>query len=530
MSISITCYGSAGEIGGNKILLEDGETRLMLDFGTSFGRLGNYFNEFLRPRAVRGLQDPLLLELIPPLEGLYRPDLEAPGLWSRLKNHPAYRSLKRGDSTPAVDAVLLSHAHLDHNGDISYLDERIPIYTTRLSAFIARSMQVTGSTTMEREMVYTSPRASDEYGDLSTDKTAGAAYHLRPHAFLDGALSEDATTFWMTAGEGARKKIDPAPAEKAPDNIQGLEIRWWPVDHSIPGAASFAIHTSAGWVGYTGDIRFHGKHGPQTERFMHELAELKPVALFCEGTHTDPEEKARLSEAEIFDRALPILQQYAGRLAVADFGPRNLERLFVFLDLAEHSRRTLLVQPKDIYLLQAMHLADPPGTPHPDQTPRLAMYADPKAAPRGWEKGLRETWKGTLRGPADVSKSPGDFILAFSLFDLNDLTDLTGIAGGVFLFSNSRAYDDEQAADLDRLRNWVQWAGLALCGDPDDPHAIPLHASGHASGTELVRFVKTVQPKTLIPIHTEVPAWWVDQLKGTSTAIRIPEYAKTIRL
>ncbi|HUS71362.1 MAG TPA: hypothetical protein VM075_11390 [Anaerolineae bacterium] len=34
--VSVTCFGGVSEIGGNKILLEDGNTRLLFDFGTSF--------------------------------------------------------------------------------------------------------------------------------------------------------------------------------------------------------------------------------------------------------------------------------------------------------------------------------------------------------------------------------------------------------------------------------------------------------------------------------------------------------------
>jgi hypothetical protein len=38
--VSITVYGGAGVIGGNKILLEDGDTRLFLDFGTDYHTRG----------------------------------------------------------------------------------------------------------------------------------------------------------------------------------------------------------------------------------------------------------------------------------------------------------------------------------------------------------------------------------------------------------------------------------------------------------------------------------------------------------
>jgi len=75
-SVSITLYGAApGEIGGNRILLEWPEPRWLLDFGTRFGQTGKFFEEFVKPRgATLGLRDYLRMDLLPPLDGLYRSD------------------------------------------------------------------------------------------------------------------------------------------------------------------------------------------------------------------------------------------------------------------------------------------------------------------------------------------------------------------------------------------------------------------------------------------------------------------------
>jgi ribonuclease J len=525
MSLEITCYGAVEEIGGNKILLEDGGTRVLLDCGVAFGRQGQYFNELLRPRATRGLLDPLSLGLLPPLEGLYRDDLTPPGLWDRFQNHALYRDLRRGNGGPAVDAVFISHAHLDHNGDLSYLDPTIPVYTSKVSAFIARAMQLTGMSSFEREMTFVSPRSPTEIGVLASDR--GSPYRARSHAFLDGALSEGAQAWW-TNSPSPTKALEPAPAQAASGAVDGLRYRWWPVDHSIPGAVGLALETSEGWIGYTGDIRFHGKHGEATHRFATELAALKPLALFCEGTHTAS--KAPLTEIAIVQNALALLQETAGQLVIADFGPRNVERLLSFLYVATRAQRTLLVQPKDIYLLQAIALADPAAFPDPTRLPNLALYADPKAAPRLWERAIREDWQARTVSPEEVSRTPGEYILAWSLWDLNDLLDLEGITEGVYLYSSSRAYDDEQAADLDRLRNWVSLMGLTLQGDPDDPTTVRLHAAGHASGPELAEFVKQVRPQKLIPIHTEQPDWWQSQLADTGIKICLPQMGQPMAI
>ena len=517
MSVTMACYGGVGEIGGNKVLLEDGDIRVLFDFGIAFGRQQQFFNEFLRPRAARGLLDLLALGLIPPLHGLYREDLALPGVWDRFAHHPLHRDVHRGSDGLAVDGVLVSHAHLDHDGDLSYVDPRIPVLCSRVTAAIARVMQVTGQTSFEREMTYISPRAPSPSGELVSDRRA--PYRARVFGFLDGMLSEGALDMWHRSPATSKALKPASPVE--PDSIAGrLHVRWWPVDHSIPGAMGFAVQTSAGWIGYTGDIRFHGEHGQRTKAFARELAELEPIALLCEGTHIQAE--TTLTEGDVVDRASSLAEGAAGRLLIADFAPRNVERLFSFLEVARDAGRMLVVQPKDLFLLETIALFDPLAFPDPATISALGLYADPKAAPRTWETALRERWAEDTVTPNDVSTAPGAYILAFSLWDANDLVDLEGVEGGLYLYSNSRAYDDEQAVDLERLRNWVRLMGLVLHGDPDDPHAVRLHASGHAPGPKLAEFVRTVRPKLLIPIHTENPVWWTHQLADTGIPVRPP--------
>lgn len=525
---TITCYGAVGRIGGNKILVEDGDTRLFLDFGLDFGHSGRFFNELLRPRPARGLLDLLALGLLPPLEGLYRDDLAFPGLWERFRGHPNYRDMRRDGL--AADAVIFSHAHLDHNADISYVNPRIPIYATRVTAFIARAMQITGQSNFERELGYINPRTLSESGELQSDRKA--PYRCRPHYFVDGLLTSVARDWWngLPKSDSSKGKgFEPACAEAAPGVLNGLSIRWWPLDHSIPGAGGFAVQTSAGWIAYTGDIRFHGKNRELSWRFAEDLATLKPVALLCEATRPFPD-PSPTTEADIIANARRLVKQAEGRLVVADFGPRNVERLESFAQVAEETGRTLLILPKDAYLLQAIALADPDRYARPEQWPMLQLYADPKASPRAWEQNLRAAWPERLIGPDDVSHHPGDYILCFSLWDANDLLDLQGVEGGIYLYSSSRAYDDEQAADLDRLRNWVCHMGFTLFGDPDDENRIPLHASGHAAGPELVAFVTTVKPDLLIPIHTEKPEWWEEHLAGTGVRIHKPQWGQPLEL
>jgi len=72
---SLTFYGGVNEIGGNKILLQDKDTKVVLDFGKGFGRRNKFFEEYLNPRTANGIVDFLTMGLLPDISGAYRDDL-----------------------------------------------------------------------------------------------------------------------------------------------------------------------------------------------------------------------------------------------------------------------------------------------------------------------------------------------------------------------------------------------------------------------------------------------------------------------
>lgn len=94
-STRLVFYGGVNEVGGNKILLTDKDTSILLDFGKGFSRRERYFEEYLNPRTANGIVDFIEMSLIPEIEGIYRDDLlEMAG---------------RKATPPAVQAVLVSH-------------------------------------------------------------------------------------------------------------------------------------------------------------------------------------------------------------------------------------------------------------------------------------------------------------------------------------------------------------------------------------------------------------------------------------
>ena len=125
--VELSFYGGVKEIGGNKILLQDQDTKIFLDFGMSFGKRGQFFEEFLTPRTANGIGDFLQMGLIPEIPGIYREDL---------LTHFG----KKPEETD-IQGVLLSHAHADHANYISFLHKDIPVYCGRTCLSILEAVE-----------------------------------------------------------------------------------------------------------------------------------------------------------------------------------------------------------------------------------------------------------------------------------------------------------------------------------------------------------------------------------------------------
>jgi len=67
------------------------------------------------------------------------------------------------------------------------------------------------------------------------------------------------------------------------------------------------------------------------------------------------------------------------------------------------------------------------------------------------------------------------------------------------------------------MNNWIKHFGL-------DFHQ--LHASGHATGKQIMNIIKEINPKVLFPIHTEYP----ELFKGTYKKVILPQLNKTYKL
>jgi ribonuclease J len=185
----------------------------------SFNQSGKYFSEFLNPRKCNGVLDFIKTGLLPDLQGIYRLDY--------------LRHMGRKPEDKSVEAVLVSHAHMDHVAYIHHLRRDIEIISSPGSNAILSSIEETGRTGWQDYLTYSPSFMIKEKkrGEGYTKVTSRDGVLDRPVRILDS---------------GEKYQID------------DIEITALPVDHSMPGATSYLIQTSEGSILYTGDFRFHG--------------------------------------------------------------------------------------------------------------------------------------------------------------------------------------------------------------------------------------------------------------------------------
>ena len=432
----VTFYGGVNEIGGNKILITDGDTRVFFDFGMSFAMKKQFYSPpFLAPKSEKSLQE---LGILPQIAGVYKFD----------------------QSPPEVDAVFLSHGHLDHSSYLSFIKREIPVHCGETTQIILQALSEIRRADLEFSV-------SD----------------IKFKAFRTG------------------KKI-------AVDN---LEIEPFHVDHSVPGAYGFLIHTSNGTVVYTGDFRDHGAKPEMTRDFVENAKKAEPAAIITEATNMTAASVS--SEPEVESKLNSIVAEADG-VVLAEFAYSDVDRLNSFFHIAKKNQRCLAVSLKQAYLMEALRKDKGLSVPALADEGILIFRKSKKRFDK-WENQLIERYEGQNKifDVFEVSKQQCNVILAVSFYDFEELVPLQPAAGSCYVLSASEPFNEEMEIDYERLSNWLRHYGLPQ---------YHVHVSGHIMPLRLKAALKTIGAKRIFPVHTEnadLFARFMRDLKGQVTLV-----------
>ncbi len=509
--MKLSFYGGAGEIGGNKILVEAEDTRLFLDFGMSYSREDAFFEfPLVRPGCI---DDLFKTGVLPRLGGFY-------------KNAGLTVSYS-ADGTPSVsgeterrqiDAVLLSHAHMDHYGYLGMLRTDIPVYMSPISRCLIELRN-----------------------DIRED--------WQTRVSMDSFVISEKDTDW---------------------NVGNMRVSRFDVDHSILGASAYLLRAGDMVIAYTGDLRFHGSAQMDSEAFVQACRDASVDILLCEGTRIgpppeeegEPDTRALASETEVEQRIREILSRDNG-LIIYDASPADMNRIALIWRVAAEHGRTVIFDSKKAYLI--LYLNHPqclcPGLPsagefkiyisrrklssssskcsglpedlfveaytdgrqgHEDkllvsQRKQLNPKRRPKEGEDEWLELSDDTfiW-GSLRD--EVVANPDRYVL-YTSNGVHTLLHFFPADGrklqGTYIYGKAEPFKEEMELSFRRLLNWIDLCGLNL------EYA---HTSGHMHRRDIERVVGEIEPEVVVPIHTEHP----EMFERFAPRVRIPHLGETL--
>ena len=185
--MKLTIHRGTQEIGGSCVELSTNSSRILIDFGMP---LVNDKKESFDSKILTGksLDELKKLKILPDINGLYR------------------------DEEKAIDAIIISHSHLDHYGFLKFVHPDIPIYMSEGAKILV------------------------EISDI-----------FIPHKI----------------GELNVRTID-----KKSFAVGDFKIQSYLVDHSAFDARAFLIEAEGKRLFYSGDFRGHGRKSILLDRMI----------------------------------------------------------------------------------------------------------------------------------------------------------------------------------------------------------------------------------------------------------------------
>jgi len=309
---------------------------------------------------------------------------------------PLFQDLRQG--AKKVDAVILSHAHLDHYGLAGMLPQGIPVYCGE---------------------------ASVELMALSKEVSPKGIPMFKSEAF------QDQKTF----------------------QVGDFLVTPYLMDHSAFDAYGFLISSGGKSIFYTGDFRGHGRKS----RLFKLLVKDPPKVdvLLMEGTlFGERSEERGVSEDELEKRFVKVIGETNGIVLVTT-GSQNIDRLVTIFKAAKQTNRMLII---DFYTAEVLERLKKYARLPQASWPRIKVCYPQRIADRFERIGLKDILSRHRKNGInwerlkEIEERVVMLIRAGFLWDLRTFLDLKG---GTWIYSMWHGYFD-QSESLRNLRNYLK--------------------------------------------------------------------------
>ncbi len=342
-----------------------------------------------------------------------------------------------------IDAILLSHPHQDHFGEIVNMPLNIPIFLGEKSLQLINSTRIfTGKTVFENNFQIFNPWEEFAIGDFTIK------------AFL--------------------------------------------VDHSAVDAYAFLISDREQTLLYSGDFRANGRKSTLFKNMCLDK-QLKEVdLLIMEGTMMHRNNLDFSNEASVEEAILKELTSH-NNLTFLLSSSQNIDRLVSAYRACKKAKKFFVV---DIYTAWILEIAS-----KKTKIPNISWedikviksfggnyYQKIKENPNFFNSFTKKLFNDTV-SENEITQYPSKYFIKISPHFIKPLLQRLNLETCSIIYSQWLGYLDEKHSDIKlcvlykELQKNYNWKYA--------------HTGGHADIESLKTFAKSLKPKALVPIHTE---------------------------
>ncbi|NPV30451.1 MAG: MBL fold metallo-hydrolase [Firmicutes bacterium] len=372
----IKIHRGAHEIGGSCVELQSGDTRIVVDLGLPLVKKGDARFDSGKLHLQTGVEL-VSRGVLPDIKGLYTWDTEC----------------------RRIDALFLSHAHMDHYGLVNFVSPDVPVFSGEATRRL-----------MDIAMLF-----------CPFERAGGKQF-----------------TF----------------ANRVPVQVGGFRITPFLVDHSAFDAYAFLIEAQGKSVFYSGDFREHGRKTSTLQALIRALSGKPVDVMLLEGTTFGRPEEKIVTEKDLEDSLIKVIGSGNG-ICLACSAGQNIDRLVTFYRAALRCEKIFVIDVYTAIVLDA--LRDFARLPCPsEQYSKLRVFFPYWLCKRLGDLGHTDMlyrFKRFKISRREVSEQQNRLLMLVRPSMVSDLKKIN-FSGGNFIYSMWLGYQNEP--DMACLLNFVR--------------------------------------------------------------------------